>query len=151
MTTIVASLQHMSADTFSHTDASGFYTQKVERIGTTLVGCAGETVWCNAFLRWRAQGGRPPTWRPHSHFEALVLDATGLFIFYSCVDQSRITTPFFAIGSGRQYALGAMAAGQTTEQAVEIACRFDPYSKPPVETFSLRGKHATHHRKKSAK
>lgn len=35
----------------------------------------------------------------------------------------RISLPFFAWGSGRQVAIGAMAAGKTAAEAVEIACK----------------------------
>ena len=147
MTTIAATNIHtrgrqkvraqMSADTFTHTKVSGLYVQKIERIGTTLVGCAGPSVLCQRFLHWRRNGGRAPVWKEAEPFEALVLDATGLFVFYSGCAPERVTTPWFAIGSGRQYALGALAQGATTEEAVEIACKFDPYSKTPVETLLL--------------
>lgn len=33
--------------------------------------------------------------------------------------------PFWAAGSGADYAMGAMAAGKDAKEAVEIACRFD--------------------------
>lgn len=147
MTTIAATNIHtrgrqkiraqMSADTFSHTLVSGLYVHKIERIGTTLVGCSGPSVLCQRFLHWRHNGGRSPVLKATEPFEALVLDTTGLYVFYSGCTAERITLPWFAIGSGRQYALGALAQGATTQEAVEIACKFDPYSKTPVETFLL--------------
>lgn len=45
-----------------------------------------------------------------------------------------------AWGSGRDYALGAMAAGASAIQAVEIACRFDINSGCGVESFELGGR-----------
>jgi len=44
---------------------------------------------------------------------------------------------FFAIGSGAAIALGAMAFGASAEVAVEIACRYDTCSGPPVVRASL--------------
>lgn len=37
-----------------------------------------------------------------------------------------------AIGSGQQFALGALAAGMTPIEAVRIACKFDPWSRTPI-------------------
>lgn len=43
-----------------------------------------------------------------------------------------------AVGSGYQFALGAMAAGKTAKQAVEIACRYDNNSQAPVRVVPLK-------------
>lgn len=37
-----------------------------------------------------------------------------------------VSEPFFSIGSGSDYAMGALAAGATVGKAIEIASRFDP-------------------------
>jgi hypothetical protein len=42
-----------------------------------------------------------------------------------------------AVGSGAQVAYGAMEAGKTASEAVEIACRRDPFSALPVQTKKL--------------
>lgn len=39
-----------------------------------------------------------------------------------------VRDPFMAWGSGRDFAMGAMARGATAGEAVEVACRFDAYS-----------------------
>lgn len=41
------------------------------------------------------------------------------------------------IGSGGEFAIGAMAAGKTPAEAVRIACRYDTNSRPPVHTVKL--------------
>jgi hypothetical protein len=43
-----------------------------------------------------------------------------------------------AVGSGAQVALGAMDSGKSARQAVEIACRRDVNSKPPVHHVALK-------------
>lgn len=43
----------------------------------------------------------------------------------------------FTLGSGCEYARGALDAGATTAQAVEIAIRYDPMSGGPVQTTLL--------------
>ena len=43
-----------------------------------------------------------------------------------------------AIGSGRDLAIGAMAAGKSAREAVAIACAWDMNSRLPVHTLELR-------------
>lgn len=43
-----------------------------------------------------------------------------------------------AIGSGSAYALGAMAAGKSAAEAVEIAARFDPHTGGGVDCHPKR-------------
>lgn len=47
-------------------------------------------------------------------------------------------TPPSAIGSGRNFALGAMDAGLSAEDAVKVACQRDCHSRLPVYTESLK-------------
>jgi hypothetical protein len=49
-----------------------------------------------------------------------------------------INAPFAAIGTGRPFVLGAMAAGKSAAEAVRIACKFDLNSRPPVHTLSVK-------------
>jgi 20S proteasome alpha/beta subunit len=44
---------------------------------------------------------------------------------------------FTAVGTGAEFAIGAMEAGATARQAVLIACKRDINSRPPVWTLSL--------------
>lgn len=138
MTTIVATRTAMCSDTFSNTKVSGFYVNKIVRVGTTLVGCAGDSTLCQRFINWRTTGSKPPVWGVNSQFEALVLDKTGLYVYYTSCTPDRVNLPYFAIGSGRQYAMGALSNGASVEKAVEIACAYDPYSKLPIEKFKLK-------------
>lgn len=45
---------------------------------------------------------------------------------------------FVAIGSGAGYALGAMAAGATAEEAVHIACQLDVNTGGAVESLNVK-------------
>lgn len=49
-----------------------------------------------------------------------------------------VEMPFTAIGTGKEFALGAMAAGANAIQAVRIACRYDMNSRPPIRTAALK-------------
>lgn len=56
---------------------------------------------------------------------------------------------FFAIGSGEQFAYGAMMAGVSAEQAVRAACVCDPWTDFPVRTARLEPAPSPAPRKKS--
>ena len=43
----------------------------------------------------------------------------------------------YACGTGSKAALGAMMAGASARQAVEIACKLDPNSGPPIKTLKI--------------
>lgn len=45
---------------------------------------------------------------------------------------TKIKSGIAAVGSGCQFALGAMLAGASAVDAVKVACHFDHYSKEPV-------------------
>jgi hypothetical protein len=47
------------------------------------------------------------------------------------------TMPYFAIGTGSKYALGALSAGATVKEAVEIACKYDLYCSAPIQEITL--------------
>jgi len=49
----------------------------------------------------------------------------------------QIKEPFAAIGSGEEFALGAMEFGATAEEAVKCACKWDLNSALPVITMGI--------------
>ena len=49
-----------------------------------------------------------------------------------------ITGPFAAVGSGGDAALVAMECGKKAQDAVRIACKYDPNSRPPIHSMPLQ-------------
>ncbi|SRR5258708_4887579 len=49
-----------------------------------------------------------------------------------------ISGAFTAVGSGKAFAIGAMAAGKSAVEAVRIACRYDINSRAPVHQVTLK-------------
>lgn len=103
----------------------------------TLIGCSttevggGERV-----LDWYEEGAKRDAELPEG-FQLLVAKANGdVFI---AVNKPQFTGPlnakFFAIGSGEQFAYGAMAAGASAMDAVFIACQSDIWSGLPVRAI----------------
>lgn len=62
---------------------------------------------------------------------AFELDATGHGV--------RLGEGFAALGSGAEYALGAMAAGASAREAVEIAAAMDIHTGGVIEVVDVRG------------
>jgi len=107
-----------------------------------VTGGSGDARWCGEFLDWFASGenGSPPVQidkdmtsvamvaRMRSHeirmFES-TNGKTGSFV---------IRAPYYAIGSGRGEALGAMWAGKSAAEAVAAAIALDEGTFGEIET-----------------
>lgn len=88
-----------------------------------IFGGSGSLYGQDAFISWLEGGeaGNPP---PLSDdFEAIILEQDGTC--YTCDEHGfRLHLPLPAvIGSGRDFALGALAAGSSVVDAVKIACK----------------------------
>jgi hypothetical protein len=130
-----------------------------KKIGTHTVdgvtygyGATGETAYCQkfsdwihspAFALWLSDGSGHPNLEPAGKDEV----CTGILFKPdgSCVrfegnyPPFTLRAPFYAFGSGDALAMGAMAAGATAHEAVEIACKFDVLSNGPVQSMPLVG------------
>ncbi len=45
---------------------------------------------------------------------------------------------FMATGSGEEFALGALDMGADAKTAARVACKFDLFSAPPIQTMKVR-------------
>jgi ATP-dependent protease HslVU (ClpYQ) peptidase subunit len=80
-----------------------------------------------------------------SQLAGLVISSAGIFAFLSYREVSEYDS-FWAAGSGRDYALGALEAAYTSgesaksiaETAVRAACKFDSDSGLPLESYELK-------------
>lgn len=68
----------------------------------------------------------------------LVLTTDGCLMMDNDMQPIPVENEFWAMGSGAEYAMGAMAAGKNAKQAVEIACQFDPGSRLPLQHATVR-------------
>ncbi len=128
----------MAADSGCHND--GLYEGQVDKLWEIpkqgLVGCCGDYNTIMKVLEWLHAGARKekrPRISSRRGFAGLLVKRSGQVMhFQESLRPLKIEAPFHAIGSGRQVAIGAMAAGASAERAIEIACRFDQLSAPPV-------------------
>lgn len=108
----------------------------------TLIGCSttvpggGEKV-----LDWYEGGRKADSDLPET-FTFLAAHRNGE-VYYAC-DSTMLSGPledeFFSVGSGEQYAMGALHMGASAEEAVRVACMLDAWTGFPVYTVSHRRK-----------
>lgn len=113
------------------------YRKETKDGAHVIIATAGESSPSLIFVDWYGSGKRPPKEIAGTDFTCLVLRRDGLFEYDGYCRGDKVLEDFYAIGSGAKAALGAMHMGATAEQAVEIACRIDPYSAPPIVTMRL--------------
>lgn len=103
---------------------------------------AGTIVYCDAVVEWLLAGmpdeNRPEMPTSPDSFTVIVATELGLFEYIDSLRPIALGPLKWAIGSGAEYALGAMAAGACAKRAVEIACEFDINSGMGVDVLALR-------------
>jgi len=159
MTTVAYKDGVMASDSRC-TDDSGVYigrTPKMYRLANgALLGTAGDAdARCVIDLLNKSSAKKLPT---RKELAALEVDFRGILAFkngcayyidiyvWEISDASaqwdaqvyEIEEQMAAIGSGEQFALGAMRAGKNARDAVTIACHFDSFSSPPVRVISVK-------------
>jgi len=104
-----------------------------------LIGTTGHEGPSLFFIEWWSEGGEHD-WTSLSNdaildihedtedFECLLFSKGKILVVDRFFIPYEIDLPFYAGGSGAQFAMGAMEAGATAEEAVSIACKFDPSS-----------------------
>ena len=131
MTTIAWDGKSIAADKL----CGGRYTvNKIWKLPDgSVIGGAGLYDHIVEVVAWIAEGGnedkRPKL--PESQEEGsdlLLVDADGkaYWLTWPYLRKVPITEKYEAIGSGSEFALGAMAMGASAQRAVQIASRFDP-------------------------
>lgn len=151
MTTITYRDGVMASDTLivADTDAMG-YCDKVFKINGYLVGLAGSKRFVTSFLSWAQKSfetDRPlpemPFWAEHSkdHQDGLwgyvVTPDRAIFRYETQGLPYLVESEYVACGSGREYAMGAMACGKSPKEAVEVAMLFDRGSGGEIRSISL--------------
>jgi ATP-dependent protease HslVU (ClpYQ) peptidase subunit len=128
------------------------FTQKLYAKNGAIVGFCGLVTQGLVFVDWYFnRQKRKPSLEHESDWSAIVLKKDGLEYWDNSLRPFPVSEKFYAIGSGCQFAMGAMKAGCSAQQAVEVACALDPYCNLPVITLSLQGTNKGQARKKARK
>lgn len=114
----------------------GQTTKIVRRDDGALCAGVGSLAWLQAFHRWFIAGeqGDPPDVPEDSR--GLIIGKRGQYEMFETNGAFEFKQEFVALGSGREFALGAMQFGASAAQAVKIAMKFDPYSGGKVMTLT---------------
>ena len=103
---------------------------KKTKSGTILAWC-GSNEYGLILCRWYQNGADPDKWpefqRDENWVRLVVVENGKVFYYEQEPEPQFIEDRFFAWGSGRDFAMGALAMGATAEQAVEIASRYNIY------------------------
>jgi hypothetical protein len=90
----------------------------------------GYTYYLSAMRAWvEKREGDPPEMDDTT---LILITPEGVVRQWESKGWSEIQAEYYAWGSGQQFALGAMAAGANADEAVEAACRHDPWSSEPL-------------------
>lgn len=140
MTTIAWDGRTLAADRQSTWGGTPTKIRKIFRAehadGRKLIyGCAGLSHECQSYTRWIDGEICKPEF---TDLTILSIDQKGR-IWYAnqTMMWARIMTKQWAIGSGCDYAMGAMAAGKTAADAVRIASNLDVSTGFGVDTLEL--------------
>ncbi len=101
-----------------------------------IVGFSGTASSARDYIAW-LEGGEKPDKEDNFHLLVLNLDGTAAIIF-----DDRTSDPVdlpAVLGTGGDIALGAMMAGATPEEAVNLAILRDVYSGGKVTVESIKG------------
>lgn len=135
MTTIIATKNAIYSDTFCNYSTS-FRTVKIVRIGDSIYGGAGDLEEVQFFFEWR-RGKEKPEYPDSADFSAIEVNKSGIYLWSTRLCPMIVKAKSYAIGSGGQFAIGAMEAGADPIQAIKIAAKHDPNTRAPIEALNL--------------
>lgn len=126
----------MLATSGTHRDG---YTTKIAKRANVLAASSGNGAMARAFLDW-FRDGLPPDKAPAMGNEkdrarGIVFTPDDRILIYDRFGWSCQRAPYYADGSGCDYAYGAMAMGATAEEAVRAALIHETASGGDVQTL----------------
>lgn len=132
MTTIIATPDALYTDSLC-TYTVSFRVRKAVRIGDSLYGAAGDDL--DSFIKvmeW-LRGEEPRPKLPSDEmFDMIEVSQAGIFTWSRQLRRVKVRERYYAIGSGAQYAIGAMDTGATPEKALKVAAKRDGATGLPI-------------------
>lgn len=110
--------------------------------GRVAAGCGNNFDAIREIVAW-LDAKSPPAKRPDIESrdapDMLIANAKGVleWMTWPYTRGMVVREPFFSVGTGSDFALGAMASGCSARRAVAIACRFDPGSGQGIDTVRV--------------
>lgn len=137
MTTICAKDGIIASDT--RMTGGSYMTEglkKVFQVGDEWIGLAGEVCKFPEFIDWyRGDTDEKPD---IDGMEVMVMHKSGELSIFEGKCVAIPVGKMGAIGSGTQFAMGAMAFGATAKEAIKVAAKFDEHTGKRVKTYTNR-------------
>jgi ATP-dependent protease HslVU (ClpYQ) peptidase subunit len=117
------------------------WVMKGKKTNKYLIAACGSCEDIQAFMDWMESGGKQEDKKTYGldrdvDINALVIDKkTRVYQYEGRLYPYVIEADIHALGSGREYAIGAMAAGSSAQQAVRIASKYDSGTGGAVKTL----------------
>lgn len=153
MTTIIATANALYSDSLITDTAVAFQSNKLYRIGTSIIGASGDTGLINGWLEARRKHRKykiPKDWpEKDKEISVIVVNKKGIWMIEEDMSEDKVNEPFIAIGSGALAACGALRQQSITQNvspeftkydfktAIEIAARYDEATRLPMQVLYL--------------
>ncbi|MFG1247276.1 Ntn hydrolase family protein [Xanthobacter flavus] len=115
---------------------------KIERLsdGSLLGASTGTPGYAEHFRRLVEERGVTGVYPADMKVQALLVRPNGEVFYFKDGEafSGPLEGPFFAIGSGAEYATGALMAGVSATRAVKIACECDVWSGGGVDGLAIQ-------------
>lgn len=121
----------LAADKRATNQATISIVTKIRKISGNLVGACDDFSSCVALFKWYEEGATEDKWpefqKDNDRWAPLIIITPDrkIFRYERTPIPYEIEQSFYAFGSGRDYALGALHMGATAVQAVQAACTWD--------------------------
>jgi ATP-dependent protease HslVU (ClpYQ) peptidase subunit len=142
MTTIAWDGKTLAADKRASCGSLARTVTKIFRFNDELLGYSGNFDCGMEMLDWY-RNGRDPAKFPLMQRDRddwttfVVISKSGIGFYERAPVLLAVEDPFYATGSGRDFATAALACGKNAREAVELACRFDVGSGNGIDTLEL--------------
>jgi hypothetical protein len=139
MTTIAYRAGTIAADTgqTNGSSRSGYSSKIARNAQGDLCAAAGFATYAWAFKQWFLKGELADRPKASDSDRGLIIRRDGTIIIFEDTGYFDMRAEYYAIGSGRPEALGAMFMGATARQAVEAAMRHDANTFGEIEELSF--------------
>lgn len=106
----------------------------------SLYGACGYEAHFKSFQEWIGKGARiaeRPSIPGDSGFACIEVDRSGAaWVWDDDLQRMKFDGPYFAIGHGAPFAMGAMAEGANARRAVEVACQFSQFCGMGIDVLA---------------
>lgn len=147
MTVIAWDGQTLAADKRGTSSGLRFKVTKIFRTSIGLIGVDGNYDVCMELLDWIRNGqvvsNYPKSQENDSRYSYLILIKPDkqIYRYERGPIPFKVEEPYFAVGSGRDFALAAMYIGKTAKEAVEIASHFQTDCGDGVDELEFEEEH----------